>query len=54
VAGVAVTYRFGHAFFRQTLYDEMIARVGSGMLIPPGVSRLYYVQVYRRPTCAAG
>jgi predicted ATPase len=25
VAGAAVTYRFGHAFFRQTLYDEMIA-----------------------------
>jgi DNA-binding CsgD family transcriptional regulator/tetratricopeptide (TPR) repeat protein len=23
--GVNVTYRFGHAFFRQTLYDEMIA-----------------------------
>src|SRR5207248_5625310 len=25
VVGVNVTYRFGHAFFRQTLYDESIA-----------------------------
>ena len=25
VVGTSITYRFGHAFFRQTLYDEMVA-----------------------------
>jgi hypothetical protein len=25
LVGASITYRFGHAFFRQTLYDEIVA-----------------------------